>query len=101
MNFVPKPVSTIENEGNDQIVLIHCILNYSTKYEYANLGMMKHIIKVFPDYLVGYSDHRVQDSNMLVLTTAVLLGAKVIEKHFTLDKSLKPIFVRLKLNRNQ
>lgn len=86
---IKDAVSTIENEGNNQIVIMHCILNYPTKYEDANLGMIKHIQKVFPDYLVGYSDHTLPDSSMLVLTTAVLLGATVIEKHFTLDKSLK------------
>ena len=86
---IKEAVSTIENEGVNQIVIMHCILNYPTKYEDANLGMIKHIKKVFPDYLVGYSDHTLPDSSMLVLTTAVLLGAKVIEKHFTLDKSLK------------
>lgn len=82
-------VSTIEKVGNDQIVIMHCILNYPTKYEDANLGMIKHLKKVFPDYLVGYSDHTLPDSSMLLLTTAVLLGAKIIEKHFTLSKSLK------------
>jgi len=66
-------VSTIENEGNNQIVVMHCILNYPTKYENANLGMMKHLKKIFPNYLVGYSDHTLPDSNMRVLTTAVLL----------------------------
>lgn len=86
---IKDAVSTIEKEGNNQIVIMHCILNYPTKYEDANLGMTKHLEKVFPDYLVGYSDHTLPDSSMLVLTTAVLLGAKIIEKHFTLDKSLK------------
>jgi len=89
INEIKEAISTIENEGVDQIVIMHCILNYPTKYEDANLGMIKHIKKVFPNYLVGYSDHTVPDPNMLVLTTAVLLGARVIEKHFTLDKSLK------------
>jgi N-acetylneuraminate synthase len=86
---IKEAVSTIEKEGNDQTVIMHCILNYPTKYEDANLGMIRHLKRVFPDYLVGYSDHTLPDSCMSVLTTAVLLGAKCIEKHFTLDKSLK------------
>ena len=89
INEIKDAVSTIENEGVNQIVIMHCILNYPTKYEDANLGMIKYLKKVFPDYLVGYSDHTLPDSSMSVLTTAVLLGANVIEKHFTLDKSLK------------
>lgn len=43
----------------------------------------------FPKYNIGYSDHTVPDPNMLVLTAAVLFGANVIEKHFTLDKNLQ------------
>ncbi len=86
---IKKAVNTIGEHGNRQIIIMHCILNYPTKFEDANLGMIKHLKKVFPNYLIGYSDHTLPDTNMLVLTTAVLLGAKVIEKHFTLDKLLK------------
>ena len=86
---IKDAVSAIEKERNNQIVIMHCILNYPTKYDDANLGMIKHLKKVFPDYLIGYSDHTLPDSCMFALTTAVLLGAKVIEKHFTLDKSLQ------------
>jgi len=85
---IKEAINTIEKEGNDKIVILHCILNYPTKYENANLGMIKHLYTMFPDYLIGYSDHTLPDSCMLVLTSAVLLGAKVLEKHFTLDKTL-------------
>jgi len=85
---IKEAVNTIEKEGKNQIVIMHCILSYPTKYEDANLGMIKYLKKTFPDYLIGYSDHTLPDPNMLVLTTAVVFGAHVIEKHFTLDKSL-------------
>lgn len=85
---IKDAVNVIEKEGNSQIVIMHCILSYPTKYEDANLGMIKYLKKVFPKYLIGYSDHVVPDPDMLVLTTAVLFGASVIEKHFTLDKTL-------------
>ncbi len=81
---IREAVDSIKKEGNDEVVILHCILNYPTQYENANLAMIKHIQK----NLVGYSDHTLPDDCMLVLTTAVLLGAKVVEKHFTLDKSL-------------
>jgi len=81
-------VNAIEEEGNQQIVIMHCILSYPTKYEDANLGMIKHLKKVFPDYLIGYSDHTLPDENMLLALTAILFGAKVVEKHYTLDKTL-------------
>lgn len=85
---IDEAVRAIKQEGNDQIVIMHCILNYPTAYTDANLGMISHLRKRYPDYPIGYSDHTLPDPQMLVLTTAVLLGANVIEKHFTLDKSL-------------
>ena len=42
----------------------------------------------FPDVRVGFSDHVAPDDTMMTLATAYLLGAEVIEKHFTLDKTL-------------
>jgi len=88
INEIDDAVKTIEEEGNEKIVIMHCILNYPTTYKNANLGMISHLKKRYPDYLIGYSDHTLPDPLMLVLTTAVILGANVIEKHFTLDKSL-------------
>lgn len=81
-------VKTIEQEGNDEIVVMHCILNYPTAYRDANLGMIAHLKALYPEYLIGYSDHTLPDPQMSVLTTAAILGAQVIEKHFTLDKTL-------------
>lgn len=86
---IEDAVLAMETEGNSKIVLLHCILSYPTEYEDANLNMIKHIQNVFPNYLVGFSDHTKPDPNLITLTTAVMLGAKVIEKHFTYDKSLK------------
>jgi N-acetylneuraminate synthase len=50
--------------------------------------MIKHLINVYPDMVIGYSDHTIPDDKMLILTLAYLFGAQIIEKHFTLDKSL-------------
>ena len=85
---IKEAVKTITEEGNTQIVIMHCILNYPTKYDDANLGMIRYLKNSFPDYLIGYSDHTFPDENMMVLLTAFLLGATVIEKHFTLDKTI-------------
>lgn len=88
MKEIHRAVETILEENNDQIVLMHCILNYPTSYEDANLGMITHLKTEFPTFLSGYSDHTVPDPDMAVLTTSAILGAKIIEKHFTLDKTL-------------
>jgi len=86
---IENATMAIEGEGNDKLVLLHCVLSYPTSYEDANLKMIKHLAAVFPRYLIGYSDHTKPDKNMITLTTAAMLGAKVIEKHFTYDKSLE------------
>ena len=82
-------IKIIEKEGNNQIVLLHCVLNYPTHYPKANLFRIYELKKTFPQYAIGYSDHTMPDEHMLVLTTAYVMGALVIEKHFTLDKTLE------------
>lgn len=86
---IEEAVRIIENEGNDQISLLHCILSYPTKYEDANLAMINSLKNIFPNYTIGYSDHTLPDDSMLALTSSVMLGARIIEKHFTFDKHLK------------
>ena len=77
------------NCKREKIVLLHCILNYPTININARLNMIKGLINKYPKHLIGYSDHTLPDQNMTSLVTAYLLGAVVIEKHFTDDKSLK------------
>ena len=83
-----KAVDVIVKAGNREIILLHCILNYPPPLERANLGMIKHMVELFPDFIVGYSDHTLPEYATEVLTSAWLLGAQVIEKHFTYDKTL-------------
>ena len=63
------------------------MLNYPTPNEFASLQKIKTLKELFPQYLIGYSDHT-NPQDMLPCIAAVLLGARVIEKHFTFDKSL-------------
>ncbi len=86
---IDDAVKVIAGEGNQKLVLCHCVLNYPNSYENANLNMIKHLRKVYPQYLTGYSDHTSADKSMNVLTTAWLYGASVLEKHFTFDKTRK------------
>ena len=75
--------------GSKKIILLHCILNYPTKDADANLSMILHLKKVFPNFIIGYSDHTLPDKQMVNLSAAYLMGARVIEKHFTLNKKKK------------
>tara|TARA_Y100000591_G_scaffold308832_1_gene309591 strand:+ start:249 stop:1292 length:1044 start_codon:yes stop_codon:yes gene_type:complete len=72
-----------------KIILMHCILNYPTKNANANLNMIQSLKKEFPNCVVGYSDHTLPSRDMQNLITSFFLGAKVIEKHFTLSKKKK------------
>ena len=84
---IQEAVSIIEAEGNSDIILLHCITNYPTAIENVNLNMMLEIMRAFPDYPVGYSDHTTLPGSMCVISAAVALGASVIEKHFTFDRT--------------
>ena len=81
-------INLLEKNGVEDITILHCVLSYPTLNINANLKMIKNIKDLFPKYRIGYSDHTVPDKSMLVLTTAYLYGARVIEKHFTFDKNL-------------
>jgi len=85
---IEMAVAELEKRGCSSIALLHCVLNYPTPYENAHLNMIMGLQSAFPDKIIGYSDHTLPDDSMLVLTAAYLKGAKIIEKHFTFDKSL-------------
>lgn len=88
LSEVDVAVRALKESGCKDIVLLHCVLSYPTAPEDANLRVIETLKKTFPDVRVGFSDHVAPDDAMLTLATAYLLGAEVIEKHFTLDKTL-------------
>jgi len=85
---ITDAVTILNNAGCGNIALLHCVLNYPTNNENANLNMIEGLKTAFPHLVVGYSDHTVPDREMTVLTAAYLKGALIIEKHFTDDKTL-------------
>lgn len=88
LSEVDQAVRAMKEEGCPEIALLHCVLSYPCKNEDANLNIIQTLRRIFPDLKIGYSDHTMPDETMTILTTAYLLGAEVIEKHFTLDKTL-------------
>ncbi|MFC1735414.1 N-acetylneuraminate synthase, partial [Candidatus Hydrogenedentota bacterium] len=84
MDEVKAAVEAIRSAGNDDLVLLHCVSNYPADPTDANLLAMKTMTETF-DLPVGFSDHTM---GMEVSFAAVALGASVIEKHFTLDRTL-------------
>ncbi len=84
---IKRAVKWIEEE-KIKVAILHCILNYPTKDTNANLSMMNSLAKSFPKNIIGYSDHTLP-KDMFNLLVSTLLGAKIIEKHFTLNKKLR------------
>ena len=82
---ISEALDAVYSTGNDQVVLLHCTLCYPTLFKDANLRMMETMMKVFPDIPVGLSDHTLGTA---VPLAAVALGAKIIEKHYTINKKL-------------
>lgn len=85
---IDTAIDELERSGCESLALLHCVLNYPTPYENTNLNMLEGLSRTFPQYIIGYSDHTLPDQSMLILTTAYLKGARIIEKHFTYDKTL-------------
>jgi N,N'-diacetyllegionaminate synthase len=81
---VEAAVNTIEGTGNQNFILLHCVSDYPAKPQDANLRAMKTLEKAF-GVPVGFSDHT---PGIEVSLAAVALGASIIEKHFTLDRTL-------------
>lgn len=84
MEEIRGSVSTILEEGNEKIMLLHAITSYPTHPEYVNLTAMQAMMREFTEFDVGYSDHTI---GITACICAVAMGAKVIEKHFTYDKN--------------
>jgi len=82
---IKKSIKTLEDAGTKEIVVLHCNTVYPTPPEINNLSMIGHL-KSSIDYPVGYSDHSI-GHHMII--SAVALGAKVVEKHISFDKSDK------------
>ena len=85
MSEIDEAVRTIEKTGNKDLVLMQCITNYPSKIESANVNVLKTYQNAF-GCLTGYSDH---SPGHVVALASVVLGGRVVEKHFTLDKTDK------------
>ncbi|HWK21380.1 MAG TPA: N-acetylneuraminate synthase family protein [Microbacteriaceae bacterium] len=87
---IDHALRTLEQAGATRIGLLHCVLNYPTSPERANLSAISWLTERFgARALVGYSDHvpPAVDGEMPALEMAAILGARVLEKHFTDDRN--------------
>lgn len=82
---ISEALTIFEEFKSNQITLLHCTTEYPTPLDEVNLKAMELLFEEF-NYPIGYSDHTM---GILVPIGAVALGATVIEKHFTLDKTME------------
>lgn len=84
---VAECLRVLEAAGNDpsNVTLLHCNTEYPTPDRDVNVSAVATLREAFPGHEVGLSDHSV---GPVAAIMAVVLGARVVEKHFTLDRSL-------------
>ena len=83
---VDKAIRFLEKNGQQQISLLQCTSLYPTRAQDVNLRAMRTLGLAFPKYPIGFSDHTL---GIHCAIAAVALGARIIEKHFTLDRSME------------
>jgi sialic acid synthase SpsE len=84
---IDRAINTLLDSGVRQLVVMACMLSYPTPNEHANLLRIQSLKSRYPGLIIGYSDHTEPDSNMVIPSVAVVLGARVVEKHYTLDRT--------------
>ena len=71
---------------NDRIALLQCTSTYPTPFDELNLNVITTYLREFPNAVIGYSGHEL---GIAIPPVAVALGARIIERHFTLDRTMK------------
>ena len=71
---------------HSNVSILHCVSEYPTKPKNVNLNTISYLLNNYKDYVIGYSDHTIGISTPIA---AVAMGAKIIEKHITLDRRMK------------
>lgn len=81
---IDKLYKFVKRKAKNDFALMHCVSMYPTPFENSNLSIIKIMKKKFKSAKIGYSDHTI---GIKACEYAVLLGAEIIEKHFTLNKN--------------
>ena len=85
---IERAIKTAQDAGQKDLVLMVCTMCYPTQNRDAHLKRIRTLKGHFPDCFIGLSDHTLPDPSMIIPALAVAIGAKVIEKHYTLDRSM-------------
>ena len=85
INLVKSALSLVQKH-NTNIAILQCTSTYPAQFNEINLNVIKSYLDIFPNNIIGYSGHELGIS---IPGVAVAMGAKIIEKHFTLDRTMK------------
>jgi sialic acid synthase len=80
-----QALQVITRQHSD-VSILHCLSQYPSEYRNIHLNTIPYLKKHYPGYKIGYSDHSI---GIMVPAAAVALGAEIIEKHITLDRTMK------------
>ncbi len=83
---IDRALNVLEQAGADRIAILHCISEYPARYENINLRNIGEMQRRYPGRVIGYSDHSI---GIVMPGVAVALGARIIEKHITLNHNMK------------
>lgn len=81
---IKEAVNAIVSMGNNKLVIMHVVSLYPTAPQYVNLEAIRTLQREFPQFTIGYSDHTLGVDSCIF---AAVMGAQIIEKHFTYDKN--------------
>ena len=98
LNEVDEAINTVKKYNND-LAVMHCVIKYPAPLESCNLNCLETLRLVYPEIIFGYSDHT--EDPIKAPVAAIVKGAKIIEKHITLDKNLSGADQRFALNPEQ
>lgn len=79
-----QAVQCVFDNGCRELALLHCVAAYPSPIAEMNLRVIPALIQTYPECIIGFSDHSM---GSLAAVAAVALGARIIEKHVTLDKT--------------
>jgi sialic acid synthase len=71
---------------HSQLSILHCVSEYPTKPQNVNLNTIRYLLKHYGQYTIGFSDHTI---GIAAPVAAVAMGARMIEKHVTIDRRMK------------
>ena len=86
LSEIDRAVKVIENSGNRDISILHCVSTYPPRDADINLRAISTLQALYPEYAVGFSDHSI---GIDIPLASMAFGVAIVEKHFTLDKNME------------